>query len=369
MKPTRLRSGRQAGVSLIELMVAALLGAIIVAGLVEVLIANRKAYQLQESHNFQQQNLRFASDTVGWSVRMADFWGGLKAQDVKGLMNNGAGATACNDAWIRSAQSGTNGAGGIFGYDGNGTFPIDGCALVPSADYVQGSDVLVVRYADADPCHVEDGSSALVTAGCLPESADYLVANVGQQAQLFAKGGSIPTTGDTRRYIYPYRLEAYYLQPCSDRGTAATCSASSDGGMPKPTLMRIRLTAAGLIREPLVEGIEQLQFEYGVSSDGSHVSQFKIANDMSATDWSQVIAVRMTLLARSETRDYSIPHAGDFAISAQCTYHVADGGAVTLTTNTHDDCTDFSLAGLSRPDQFSRQIFQQVIQVRNRIRG
>lgn len=363
--------GQQSGVSLIELMIAVLLGVIVVAGLIQILSANRKAYQLQESNNFQQQNLRFASDRIDWSIRMADFWGGVKAPEVVSL-GNGSGASGCNLAWMLSGKPGSNGAGGIFGYDGDSSFPLSGCATVPAANYVPGSDVLVVRYADTDPCHVDDSYtaalSAAIMATCPPSSSHYLVANVGQQAQLFAKGSAIPVTGDTRRYIYPYRVEAYYLQPCSDPA-GGNCSAASDGGSPRPTLMRIRLQDDGaLVREPLVEGIEQLQFEYGVSDDGRHVSQFKIANEVAAAEWPTVLAVRVTLLARGQNRDMSISHAGVFRVSDKCSYIIANSGAVTLS-NTGNDCTGFSLSGLNKPEQFPRQILQQVVQVRNRIRG
>ncbi|MDQ6648386.1 MAG: PilW family protein [Pseudomonadota bacterium] len=364
--------GRQSGVSLIELMVALLLGAIIVGGLIQILSANRKAYQLQEGNNFQQQNLRFASDRIDWSLRMADFWGGATSSEITGLLNDGAGASGCNAAWILSGKNGSNGAGGVFGYDGNTSFPIAGCSLVPDSDYVQGSDVLILRYADTDPCSVPDGSHAALstttTASCKPFSSHYLVANVGQQAKLFAKGSAIPVTGDTRRYIYPYRMEAYYLQPCTDRASG-TCSATSDGGNPVPSLMRIRLSGDGsLVREPLVVGIEQLQFEYGVSTDGSHVSEFKIANEVTTSEWPKVLAVRVTLLARNENRDIAVSHAGTFKISDKCSYTITNSGSVTLA-NTGNDCTGFSLSGLRQPNQFPRQILQQIVQIRNRTRG
>lgn len=366
--------GRQTGVSLIELMVAMLLGAIIVAGLIQILMANRKAYQLQEGNNFQQQNLRFASDRIDWSIRMADFWGGAKASDVKGLLNNGDGASGCNSAWILSGKEGSNGAGGVFGYDGKASFPIADCSQVPDSDYVKGSDVLVLRYVDTDPCSVPDGSYAALststTETCKPDSSHYLVANVGQQAELFAKDSAIPVTGDTRRYIYPYRMEVYYLQPCTDLAGGA-CSATSDGGTPEPTLMRMRLKDDGsLVSEPLVQGIEQLQFEYEVSvngADGPHM-EFKIANDMAANEWPTVLAVRVTLLARNPNRDISVSHAGTFKVSDKCSYTITNGGSVTLS-NTGDDCTGFSLSGLNRADQFPRAILQQVVQVRNRTRG
>ncbi|WP_040671015.1 PilW family protein [Rhodanobacter fulvus] len=361
---------RQIGVSLIELMVAMLLGAIVVAGLIQILTANRKAYQLQESNNFQQQNLRFATDRIDWSIRMADFWGGLRAADVTGLLGDGGGATGCDDTWLVAGKPGS-GAGGLYGYDGAAVFPIASCALVPNSDYVPGTDVLVVRYADTDPCAVPDGNTAALSATtlstCLPSSSYFLAASVGQGAQLFKLADSIPLTGDTQRYVYPYRVEAYYLQPCSDR-PAAGCNAMSDGGTPRPTLMRLRLTESGLVREPLVEGIEQLQLEYGVSTDGTHVNQFKNATKVTAAEWPTVLAVRVTLLARSPDRDVSVSHAGTFKVSEKCSYTISNAGAVTLAT-TDSDCTGFSLGGLARPNQFSRSMQQQIVQIRNRVRG
>lgn len=366
---------RQAGLSLIELMIAMVLGAIVVAGLIQVLLANRKGYQLQESNNFMQQSLRFASDRIGWSVRAADFWGGIKSDQVVGLLGDGSGASGCNPNWVRSGKTGNNGAGGLFGYDGKASFPISGCALVPNSDYVPGSDVLVVRYVDTDPCAVADGSNAAV-ASCLPgdpgyDAPDYLVANVGQQAQLFAKADSIPVTGDTRRFIYPYRLEAYYLQPCSDRN-GGTCSASSDDGTPRPTLMHVRLESDGtLLREPLAEGIEQLQFEYLVAvpqADGTVKTQFKTASNVSASEWPNVRAVRVTMLARSGSRDVSLIHPGTFQLSQNCTAKLDDDGTLSVTS-TSDDCTGLSLGTTFKLQQFPRAMMQQVVQVRNRIRG
>jgi type IV pilus assembly protein PilW len=365
------RSRHQSGVSLIELMVSVLLGLIVVAGLIQVLISNRNAYQIQQGNNFLQQNLRFASDRLGWSIRMADFWGGVRAQDVQGVLGNGSGASGCNAAWMLAGKPGAAG-GGLFGYDGKATFPLSSC--VPNGDYVAGSDVLVVRYADTDACDVADSATAVSTNTCQP-SSHYLVTNVGQQATLFAGGGSIPAlTGSTRRYVYSYRVEMYYLQPCSNRGDG--CSAASDDGNPQPTLMRMRLAADGtMAREPLIDGIEQLQFEYGVpnvdpndAASAKQVAQYKNAAAMSATDWQQVLAVRINMIARSRERDMALSHADTFTLTGSCAYKIGDDGQFTLTS-TSSDCDGFALSGVNRPDQYIRSLQQQVVQVRNRVRG
>lgn len=373
MKQRRCRSRRchQAGVSLIELMVSVLLGLMVVAGLIQVLISHRNAYQIQQGNNFLQQNLRFASDRLGWSIRMADFWGGARAQDVQGVLGSGGGASGCDAAWVLAGKPGAAG-GGLFGYDGKATFPLSGC--ITDTDYVAGSDVLVLRYADTDACDVTDGATAVSTNTCQP-SSHYLVTNVGQQAALFAASSSIPAlTGSTRRYVYPYRVEMYYLQPCSNRG--AGCTAGSDDGNPQPMLMRMRLSEDGtMVREPLVDGIEQLQFEYGVpnvnpgdSASAKQVVQYKSAAAMSATDWQQVLAVRISMIARSRERDVALSHADTFALTGSCSYQLGDDGQFTLTSTGHD-CDGFALSGVNRPDQYIRSLQQQVVQVRNRIRG
>ena len=51
---------RQAGLSLIELMIALLIGSILLIGLVQVFGASRTAYQLSEGMSRTQENARFA---------------------------------------------------------------------------------------------------------------------------------------------------------------------------------------------------------------------------------------------------------------------------------------------------------------------
>lgn len=366
--PVRHPSRRESGLSLIELMVAVLLGLIVVGGLIQVLITNRQALQIQQGNNYLQQNLRFASDRIGWSVRMADFWGGVSAANVSGL-GNGSGATACSSsAWELAGKSSAAG-GGVFGYDGKATFPVSSC--VANSDYVPGSDVLVVRYVDTDPCKVPDGATALDISTCGLASKYYVAANVGQTAQLFDAASAVPSlAGNTRRYVYPYRVEMYYLQPCSVLG--AGCSAASDGGQPIPTLVRMRLASDGtMVREPVVDGIEALQFEYGLSGaagSGVGVVRYKNATSMAATDWPNVIAVRISMVARSRERDMALSHAGTFALTSTCSYAIGSGGTMTLT-NSNNDCTGFSLGTITRADTFTRNLLQQVVQVRNRVRN
>lgn len=78
MRPSDLRRFR--GVSLIELMVALLIGTILVLGLVEVFAASRTAYQLSTGLARVQENGRFALDFLRRDLRMAGHLGCVNDQ-------------------------------------------------------------------------------------------------------------------------------------------------------------------------------------------------------------------------------------------------------------------------------------------------
>jgi hypothetical protein len=136
--------------------------------------------------------------------------------------------------------------------------------------------------------------------------------------------------------------------------------------------MHVRLQSDGsLVREPLAEGIEQLQFEYLVAvpqADGTVLTQFKNASNVAASEWPNVRAVRVTMLARGGARDVSLSHAGTFQLSQNCKVTLSDSGSLSVTAS-GGDCNNLSLGTAFKPQQFPRALMQQVVQVRNRIRG
>lgn len=373
----RIRFNRERGFSLIELMIALVLGLVVVGGIITVLLASKKSYQLQQGNNFNQQTLRFGVSQLDWSLRMADFWGGVKRDSITGTPSDtGLGGSGdCDAAWVLAKQ-------GIYGYDGADTFPISGC--VDDANYVAGSDVVVVRYGDTHGYSPVTSSSSGTpyTSTTIPNRTSlFVVTGVGQQGYVFRSGETPPDTPlgvNVGRYVYPYQLEMYYLRPCSDPGADGKCGTGDDGDAADrtPTLMRMHLDDAGaLVSEPLVDGIEQMQFEYAVGSvnaDGAYQpGAFAAASTLDDTSWKNVIAVRASIVARSKTRDVSLPQSGTFALSDHCSYSIATSGAVTFPTLAAGNvCENTPVSAFgTRPQQFTRTATSNVIQIRNRVRG
>lgn len=365
---------RQGGFSLIELMVAMVLGLIVVAGLINLFIANRKAYEVQSNNNFLQEDLRIATDRMAWPLRMADFWGGVSASNV--VIGSAGGSVtangACNGAWVTAVTSATAGGGGIYGYDGGANFPLDTACIGGAANYVPGSSVLVLRFADSQVLapgpavpNVSPAEASTITGN---PSEIFVLSAPTVSAQLFS--GTVPTINTTLpSYAYAYQLNMFYLRPCSVLATGAACSATSDGGMPLPTLMRMYLTNTGtLVSEPVVDGIEQMNIEYGVATDltTNVAPTYETASTVTTNNqWGNVVSVRVSLVAVNPARDISVPHVFTATLGtlAACTYTINNGTAPTTT-----DCPNFTPYG-DKPWQFVRTSQQFVVELRNRYEG
>ncbi|MDD5272015.1 MAG: PilW family protein [Methylovulum sp.] len=64
----------QGGMSLIELMVAMLIGLFLLGGILQIFTSSRQAYRIQDNLAHLQEDGRFALDFIANDVRMADFW-------------------------------------------------------------------------------------------------------------------------------------------------------------------------------------------------------------------------------------------------------------------------------------------------------
>jgi len=375
----RMRAAR--GFSLVELMVALAIGVIVVGGLVAVLMANRQAFTIQQGNNFNQENLRFASSRVAWSLRMADFWGGIKAGKITTTSNvtGLTGVGSCDGAWMVNVGPGAT-ENGIRGYNGADTFPIANC--VPDANYVKRSDVVVVRYADTHGYDPAKGAGTTAfdsdTTGAVPNSTTiFILSAIDQTGTIFRKGESVPTNplgSASGRYVYPFQIEMYYLQPCSDPGQDNVCGTADDGdaGNPSPTLMRMRLDSSGkLISEAVVDGIEQMQFEYATPASTTPPTPTTFVPAGSVSDFSAITQVRVSLVARSATRDVRVPHPIDVTLSSDCSYSISNLGAISYPSlAAGNNCSGSPPSNYGdKPQQYVRIFNSQVVVLRNRVRG
>lgn len=134
--------------------------------------------------------------------------------------------------------------------------------------------------------------------------------------------------------------------------------------------MRMHLQNDGtFISDAIVDGVEQLAFEYGVATDSTNVVPvYMTASAVTlAGYWPYVVSVRVSLVAVNPTRDITVPHVLTSTLgqlTTACTYTINNQTAATIT-----NCPGFTAPYGDKPWQFVRASQQFVAQLRNRVRG
>lgn len=378
MTPPCHRCGRMRGLSLIELMVALVLGLLLTAAVLQVYLATKRTFVTQDQLGQQQEGGRYALDHIARDLRMAGLFG-CASRRMPGqplpIRNHLADSAYPYDL-----------TPGVRGYEAVGTAPgqqydlpatdppavstgtgwaptLPARMLAGSARIIAGSDVLVITGASPLAVPLVDpytsGAQIFVRTPHDFGAGDILLVTDCLQAQIFqatavsagghnitgAAGGPFaPGNGApiaTRGPIGPFRAGA---EVSALRSHAYYVGVGSDG---TPTLFRERLAhrvgaaAARVEREELISGVESMQLLYGVDPGGNFRAEDYVTAD-AVSDWQQVRAVRIALLVRSP---------GEFAPEADSTVYVLEGTRINPVD-----------------DRRQRRVFSTTVSLRNRLR-
>lgn len=307
---------RQRGVTLIEFMVAVVIGMLMVAALA-TLIANQSTSRAEVDRTGKMlENGRYALSTIAKDAEMAGYWG--EYAEIPAIPAALPDPCTTTVTLLEEAMGVP-----VQGYDGSVAAPA--CVSNRKA----GTDILVVRRVDPDMSAVltggnvdlaklTDGQIYLQTgvnaAGTAVERLVKEAADAATNAGLFtAKKKDKVTVANTRKYL----VHIYYISSCSVE-VAGSC-AGADGGTPIPTLKRVELSAAAgaptLVTTTIAEGVEDLQVDFGTDTDTpedavANVDTNGAACPASATctgltfpysqgDWAKVMSLKVYLLARA----------------------------------------------------------------------
>ncbi|MEZ0469633.1 PilW family protein [Luteimonas salinilitoris] len=337
----RIRHQRVQGLSLIEIMIALLIGSLLILGLVQVFAASRTAYQMSEGMARVQENARFALDFIQRDLRMAGHFGCVNDQShlqTPGAMRTHFGATALYDPLNFTVS--------IAGFEAPGTAPGDTLEIgsapalgaLPgglgtlSPQPIPGSDVLVLRYlgnvgapvtgiADVGPTEeltLATGRwDALITGG-RPDPGLYGIADCSH-VDVF-EGTSTGGTDAVVTVTQPGASQdtdlvgRYTPQPSGQtmlyRAESLVYYVSTGAGG-QPSLYRAYHNGAEYSEEELVEGIASMQLVFGLDREDEldtkpptgYIDNLDIAQaGWDDLDWRRVGMVQVGLLASSPNR-------------------------------------------------------------------
>lgn len=331
------RLHHQSGVTLVEMMIAMVIGLVLVGGILQVFSSSRYTYRVHEATSRMQESGRMGLEIIGRDIRMADFWG--CASKTNSVVNNLDSTGSGFIDFATGGVGGTEGGAGVpdtlilrsgFGVGLNVEPPYGPQAsaqLKVAADngMEQGDIIFVSDCESADIFQISnsnpDGSGELVhNTGSVTEPGNYNVTNAG-----------CPGGGNAHCLSKVYGADASIF---AARQIVYTVGTGSEG---HPALFRNG--------QEFLDGIEDFQVLYGEDTDppnsaGSAIANYFVPADQ-VVDMENVVSIRFSIVTRSYENN------------------LTDDGVQQ----------NFFVLGENRtaPDRRLRQVYTSTIAVRNRL--
>jgi type IV pilus assembly protein PilW len=140
---------------------------------------------------------------------------------------------------------------------------------------------------DVTPVAQASGAPFVQVSKCTLDPKPWIVSD--QAGDFTLRNLDCTTVADVRQLL----VRTYYVADCDD------CAVDTI-----PTLKRAELSGGRIVVTPLVEGIENLQLEYGFDGDGDGnpdrwLDRPDATLGAAFADWSNVMSVRVYALARA----------------------------------------------------------------------
>ncbi|MCC5826460.1 prepilin-type N-terminal cleavage/methylation domain-containing protein [Alkalimonas sp.] len=301
----------QSGLTLVELMIAMLLGLILVGGVTGVFLSAQQTYRVNDSLNRMQDGFR-----VGFQLLTRD----IRNAGSSGCTNNGRVVNVlAGNAWWAD-WGGSN----FIAYDGDATHP--GVAFGDAiGDRVQGTSAIQMMYSlsDGDEAiaieHVPSGVNASfrIAPGANIAQGDIIMVCDQSQSTIFQvsnitgsggtnvihnTGGTVSPGNCTNRLGFPGPTScsaasgsAYVFPPNAVLSKFESVSwFVGNNGRPETggrSLYRTWVERGVVIREEVIEGVQDLQFEFLLLGSANFVDTGAVPLNR----WLDVVSTRVHL--------------------------------------------------------------------------
>jgi len=339
----------QTGFTLIELMIAMLLGAFLIGGVMQIFIGSRQTYRMQENLSRLQENGRFVMDFITRDNRMMGFQGCASRSTIPNIIvdpknpnPNPAAATLAgglSTPLIGSNNVVNNWSAGACGAANDcvaGTDAITYHFGASCGGYLtgnMGTNNANIQISAANTCNI-NMYDVLMLSDC--SATDIFIATS-------ASSGGIQTIPHANNQNTTNNLSKLYG---SDAEVLAFRSYSffiRNNASGEPGLWRLDNAKPASATNPieLVEGVENMQILYGADTDTTPdgTANYYVPAGTAGLNMSQVVSIRISVLVRSMND----------GLAAQPLDYIYNGATVTPT------------------DRRIRRVFTSTIALRNRL--
>ena len=354
----------QSGFSLIELMVAMLIGVMMLTAAMGLFMSNKRIYKEQDQMGRLQENARFAIEMLTNDIRMTGYAGCV---DDIALITN----VATNAGTTTNLHNYTNAVEGINGKAAASTWSPSG-SIEAVTSITDGTDAITLRYLEPIPNEIvfTSGSTLASTTAAIPVTCytstgttescainSHITANENMAITDCGTGNIFIATGSTANTIThgatlnkTYGDSSQISRYVTTRYFIGTAGNTNHTGGAIPALYRYTSVAGTATTQELIEGVERMEILYGVDTNADTIPDVYLpaggtsgGNTLtSTTDWGNVISVRIMLLVRTIDENFNIDEDTN-------TYTLLDAAAY--------DPAD---------EHLRRRVFSTTIQIRNR---
>ena len=311
---------RHGGFSLIELMIGITLGMIVIAGVTAVFINSNQTRNDIERSNRQVENGRYASSLLADDLRMAGFFSSFDPYQsiilpVNPPLSGASVLTAIPNPCEASVTGATSSLINTFFVHVQGVDDV-ASSTIPSclSDVKLGTDILVIRRLSSCVAGPTAGSGCDAFIAGVPY---FQASNCNVAGELATNTGS---NTDYQSYFVLGTTSGAFTKRNLDCSAMASyrrlfvriyfVSNNNVGADGIPTLKRAELGPTGFTITPLADGIENIQFEYGMDTNADGLVDVFNSNPSSygawigtncLFNWLNAYSAKVHVLARSTT--------------------------------------------------------------------
>jgi len=317
LHPRHAPPGNQAGLTLIEIMIAMTISLILLAGVIQIFISNKQTYRMQEAAAQIQEGGRFAVQMMDHDLRMTGYFGcgSLITAPVNRVDLNGDGIPDSNADFSGEGLQGFEHADLPIAISNTQSLTAD--EVLPDTDIIsisrgEDSGIRLVGNLTSVNANIQldealaggrfKAKDTLMISDCT--DGDIIAAtNVssGSGKITIAHANSANTTNFLSKAYGP---DAEVMSLVSHIYYIGTGSSG------RPALFRYALGNNGvMVAQELVEGVEDMQITYGEDTDGDKTANVYVDANAVA-DMAQVVSVRIDLTLSSLEDNIIAPPAG-----------------------------------------------------------
>lgn len=287
---------RQAGLTMVELLVAIALGLFLSWGAIQAFLTGKQTYIMQQALSRIQENARTAQELIGYDIRSAGSYGCATGRSMGDAddVNFLTGSSHATYAGSTNPTAERNFAYAAFAVNNvSGAANADTTLLAPlNPAPLAGTDVLVV--------HNATDLGAQILAAPAPAATQFSVPNRG-----FAQTDILSVSDCTSNFIF--QPTAVATAGTTQRITHPLRGALSPAGLPvganvmrlnstiyyiannpagTPSLYRRVSTSTAGTSEELLSGVQNLQVEVGIDTNNDAVvDEFRTPDAVTAAQW------------------------------------------------------------------------------------